>query len=102
MVAGPPASRPAPVAAKATLVRRLRRVEGQVRGLQRMVESEASCVDVLHQVAAARAALAQVGRALLAGHVERCVAEAVRSGSRRARDRKVAELLGVLGRLDGR
>jgi CsoR family transcriptional regulator, copper-sensing transcriptional repressor len=88
--------------AKATLLRRLRRVEGQVRGLQRMVEAEAYCIDVLHQVAAARAALAEVGRTLLGGHVERCVVDAVRSGSRRARDRKVTELLRALGELNGR
>lgn len=87
--------------AKATLLRRLRRVEGQVRGLQRMVEAEAYCIDVLHQVAAARAALAEVGRALLGGHVERCVVAAVRSGTRQARDRKVAELLRTLSRLNG-
>ncbi len=86
---------------KATLLRRLKRIEGQVRGLQRMVEAEAYCVDILHQVAAVRAALHGVGRALLGGHVERCVVDAVRSGSRRARDRKVAELLQVLARLDG-
>lgn len=88
-------------AAKATLLRRLRRVEGQVRGLQRMVEAEAYCIDVLHQVAAARAALAEVGRTLLGGHVERCVVDAVRSGSRRDRDRKVSELLQALGQLNG-
>jgi DNA-binding FrmR family transcriptional regulator len=87
--------------AKATLLRRLRRVEGQVRGLQRMVEAEAYCIDVLHQVAAARAALAEVGRTLLGGHVERCVVDAVRSGSRRDRDRKVTELLQALGQLNG-
>jgi DNA-binding FrmR family transcriptional regulator len=86
---------------KALLLRRLRRVEGQVRGLQRMVEAEAYCLDVLHQVAAARAALAEVGRVLLGGHVERCVVDAVRSGSPRARARKVAELLRSLARLNG-
>jgi len=87
--------------AKATLLRRLKRVEGQIRGLQRMVEAEAYCVDILHQVAAARAALHEVGRALVGGHVERCVVDAVRSGSRRDRDRKVSELLRVLSQLDG-
>src|SRR5262245_11536731 len=87
--------------AKATLLRRRKRVEGQIRGLQRMVGAEAYCVDILHQVAAARAALHEVGRALVGGHVERCVVEAVRSGSRQDRDRKVAELLRVLSQLDG-
>ncbi|HEV8307913.1 MAG TPA: metal-sensitive transcriptional regulator [Methylomirabilota bacterium] len=86
---------------KATLLRRLRRIEGQVRGLQRMVDREAYCVDIVHQVAAARAALTEVSRALVGGHVERCVVDAVRSGSRRDRNRKVAELLDVLARLDG-
>jgi DNA-binding FrmR family transcriptional regulator len=94
--------KPMDPAAKATLLRRLRRVEGQIRGLQRMVEGEAYCIDVLHQVAAARAALAEVGRTLLGGHVERCVVDAVRSGSRRDRDRKVTELLQALGQLNGR
>jgi CsoR family transcriptional regulator, copper-sensing transcriptional repressor len=98
----PPAHpKPMDVDAKATLLRRLKRVEGQIRGLQRMVESEAYCVDILHQVAAARAALHEVGRALVSGHVERCVVDAVRSGSRRDRERKVAELLRVLAQLDG-
>lgn len=87
---------------RATLRRRLRRIEGQIRGLQRMVEGDAYCVDILHQVAAARAALQEVGRLLLGSHVERCVVDAVRSGNRRARDRKVAELLEVLARLNGR
>lgn len=59
------------------------------------------CLDILHQVAAARAALAEVGRALLGGHVERCVVDAGRSGSRQARDRTVAELLRALSRLNG-
>jgi DNA-binding FrmR family transcriptional regulator len=93
--------KPMDSAAKATLLRRLRRVEGQVRGLQRMVETEAYCIDVLHQVAAVRAALAEVGRTLLGGHVERCVVDAVRSGTRRDRDRKVSELLQALGQLNG-
>ena len=93
--------KPMDPAAKATLLRRLRRVEGQVRGLQRMVEAEAYCIDGRHQVAAARAALAEVGRTLLGGHVERCVVDAVRSGRRRDRDRKVTELLQALGQLNG-
>ena len=93
--------RPMNADAKATLLRRLKRVEGQIRGLQRMIETEAYCVDILHQVAAARAALHEVGRALVGGHVERCVVDAVRSGNRRHRERKVAELLGALSQLDG-
>lgn len=77
---------------------RLRRIAGQVAGIQRMVEEDRYCVDVLLQVAAARAALDQVGRLILTGHVERCVAEAFASGSARERRRKLDELLEVLAR----
>lgn len=86
---------------RAAAMRRLRRIEGQIRGLQRMVGADAYCVDILHQVAAVRAALSGVGTLLLGRHVERCVVEAVRSGTRQERDRKLAKLLRVLSRLDG-
>jgi CsoR family transcriptional regulator, copper-sensing transcriptional repressor len=56
---------------------RLRRVEGQVRGLQRMVEEDAYCIDVLTQIAAVRTALEQVAIRVLDGHVRGCVADAV-------------------------
>ena len=56
--------------------RRLRRIAGQVGGIQRMVEEDRYCVDVLLQVAAARAALDRVGKLVLASHVETCVADA--------------------------
>jgi DNA-binding FrmR family transcriptional regulator len=66
-----------------------------------MVEAEAYCIDVLHQVAAARAALGEVGKLLVGRHLERCVVEAVRSGSARTRARKLGELRRVLARFDG-
>ena len=56
---------------------RLRRIEGQVRGLQRMVEDDAYCVEILTQIAAVRTALEQVALRVLDGHVRGCVAEAV-------------------------
>ena len=56
---------------------RLRRVEGQIRGLQRMVEEDAYCIDVLTQIAAVRTALEQVAIRVLDGHVRGCVADAV-------------------------
>ena len=83
---------------RAKVEQRLRRIAGQVAGIQRMVEEDRYCVDVLLQVAAARAALDQVGRLILTGHVERCVAEAFASGSARERRRKLDELLEVLAR----
>jgi len=80
---------------------RLRRVAGQVAGIQRMVEQDRYCVDVLLQVAAARAALEQVGKRILAAHVESCVAEAFASGNAKERARKRDELLEVFARFGG-
>ncbi|BAS27268.1 metal-sensitive transcriptional regulator [Limnochorda pilosa] len=62
---------------KKALSQRLRRIEGQVRGIQRMVEEDVYCVDILIQVAAARAALEKVGLMLLEDHTRGCVARAV-------------------------
>lgn len=81
---------------------RLRRIEGQVQGLQRMVGGEAYCVDILLQVAAVQGALEQVQKLLLGRHIESCVAEAIRSGSRSDRQRKIDELLEVFTRFGGR
>ncbi|HSL47575.1 MAG TPA: metal-sensitive transcriptional regulator [Candidatus Deferrimicrobiaceae bacterium] len=81
---------------------RLRRIEGQVQGIQRMVEEDKSCVDVLLQVTAVLGALEQVQKLLLGQHLESCIAEAVRSGSSRDRQRKMDELLDVFSRFSGR
>lgn len=78
--------------------RRLRRIAGQVSGLERMLDEDRYCVDVLLQIAAVRAALDKVGKLLLEGHVETCVADALRSGRTRDRDEKLAELLEVFSR----
>lgn len=76
------------------LLNRLSRIEGQIRGLRRMVEEEAYCPDILTQSAAAAAALNAFSRELLAAHIRTCVVEDVRSGS----DEKVEELLVTLQR----
>jgi DNA-binding FrmR family transcriptional regulator len=83
---------------KARTLGRLRRIEGQVQGIQRMVEQEQDCVDVLLQLAAVQGAVQQVQRLLLGRHIASCVAEAVRSGSARERQKKMDELLDVFGR----
>jgi DNA-binding FrmR family transcriptional regulator len=80
---------------------RLRRIEGQVQGIQRMVSNEAYCVDILLQIAAVQGALNQVQKLLLGRHVESCVADALRSGSRGDRQRKLDELLDVFSRFGG-
>ncbi len=75
---------------------RLRRIEGQVRGLQRMVDEDAYCVDVLTQVAAVQTALEQVAVRVLDGHVRGCVAEAVSEGA--DADAKLDELMQAIQR----
>ncbi|MDQ6721040.1 MAG: metal-sensitive transcriptional regulator [Candidatus Dormibacteraeota bacterium] len=75
---------------------RLRRIEGQVRGIEKMVEEDRYCIDVLTQVNATRAALESVALKLLADHTEHCVAEAIRSGGG---TKKVRELNEAVQRL---
>ena len=76
--------------------RRLRRIGGQVRGIQRMVDEDRYCIDVLTQVNATRAALESVALQLLADHTEHCVTDAIRSGSG---SRKIKELNAAVERL---
>ena len=65
---------------KRAVLTRLRRIEGQVRGLQKMVEDERYCADVLMQVSSAQEALRGVSRSMLHNHLKHCAAEAIRSG----------------------
>ncbi|NVB38044.1 metal-sensitive transcriptional regulator [Pseudenhygromyxa sp. WMMC2535] len=74
---------------------RLKRVAGQVAGVQRMVEDDRYCIDVLLQISAARAALAKVGKILLESHVRTCVKSAFESEDDQKRDAKIAELIQV-------
>jgi DNA-binding FrmR family transcriptional regulator len=80
------------------LLKRLRRVEGQIRGLQRMVESETYCIDVLTQISAATKALQAVALLLLEDHLAHCVADAAREGGEAA-DVKVKEAAEAVARL---
>jgi DNA-binding FrmR family transcriptional regulator len=75
---------------------RLRRIEGQVRGLQKMVDDDRYCIDVLTQVSAVKAALENVGLLLLADHTEHCVTQAIQAGDGAE---KVRELNGAVARL---
>jgi DNA-binding FrmR family transcriptional regulator len=98
-------SRKAPVAnasvvpgyinSKPQIEARLSRVEGQVRGIHRMVAEERYCIDILTQVNAVKAALDRVAMALLDDHVQHCVADAVRAGEG---DAKLGELSAAIGR----
>ena len=80
------------------VLRRLRKIAGQVAGIERMVEQDRYCVDVLLQVAAVEGALDRVGHLVLASHVDTCVASAVESGKPGERKRKLDELLEVFSR----
>jgi CsoR family transcriptional regulator, copper-sensing transcriptional repressor len=83
---------------KASSLRRLKRIEGQVRGLARMVEADRYCIDIVTQVAAVRAALRRAEEEILRDHVAHCVDGAVASGNRADQRRKIAELMDVVGR----
>ena len=79
-------------------LKRLSRIEGQVRGLARMVEEDRYCIDILTQIAAVRAALKRVEEEILQDHIAHCVEHAIVSGDADEQRRKIAELMEVLGR----
>lgn len=83
---------------KELVLRRLRRIEGQVRGLERMVEGDAYCIDVLTQVSAATRALQSVALELLGDHLSHCVQDAIAAGGPEAAA-KVDEARAAIGRL---
>jgi DNA-binding FrmR family transcriptional regulator len=83
---------------KSTVMKRLGRVEGQVRGIARMVEADRYCIDIVTQIAAVRAALKRAEEEVLRDHVSHCVEHAIASGNPEEQRRKVAELMEVLGR----
>jgi DNA-binding FrmR family transcriptional regulator len=85
-------------AKKPQVQQRLRRIEGQVRGLQRMVDDDAYCIDVLTQVSAVTKALQAVALELLDEHLSHCVADALGRGGKAA-DEKVAEASAAIARL---
>ena len=83
---------------KEAVLKRLRRIEGQIRGLQRMVDEDRYCIDILEQISAATRALQSVALQLLDAHMGHCVAEAVRNGGQEATD-KLNEAAAAIARL---
>lgn len=79
---------------KDDLLRRLRRIEGQVRGVQRMIEDDRYCVDILVQISAIKSALHQVGLSVLDAHTRGCVADAL--ANRQQGEEKIDELMDVI------
>jgi len=77
---------------------RLRRIEGQIQGVQRMLEEDKYCVDIMLQISAIQGALEQVSKVLLARHIEGCVLDSVKAGTEKQRTRKIEELIEVCSR----
>jgi DNA-binding FrmR family transcriptional regulator len=89
---------PGYISEKDALLTRLRRIEGQVRGLHRMVDEEVYCIDILTQVSAATRALETVALSLLDEHLRHCVTDAARAGGEQA-DEKITEASAAIARL---
>jgi DNA-binding FrmR family transcriptional regulator len=83
---------------KPKLLNRLRRIEGQVRGVARMVDEDRYCIDVMTQLRAVRAALARVESELLKGHLDHCIESAIVRGDAAEQRKKAAELIELLER----
>jgi DNA-binding FrmR family transcriptional regulator len=86
--------------AKTAVAKRLKRIEGQVRGLGRMVEDDRYCIDIVTQISAVRAALRRAEEEILRDHVAHCVEHAIASGDKKDQRIKLAEIMDVLGRAD--
>jgi DNA-binding FrmR family transcriptional regulator len=85
---------------KASVGKRLGRIEGQVRGLSKMVEEDRYCIDIVTQISAVRAALRRVEEEVLKDHVAHCVEHAIASGDKADQREKIAELIAVIGRAE--
>ena len=83
---------------KDALGKRLHRIEGQVRGIERMVEDDRYCIDILTQIGAVSTALESLAFELLDGHVTHCVTDAIASGNKKEAETKTAELLAAVQR----
>jgi DNA-binding FrmR family transcriptional regulator len=77
---------------------RLRKLSGQLRGIERMIAERRYCVEVLDQIAAVQAALSGLGKLVLRNHIETCVAETLTGGSAVERKKKIEELVAIYGR----
>ncbi|WP_428409470.1 metal-sensitive transcriptional regulator [Hyphococcus sp.] len=86
---------------KASILKRLSRIEGQVRGVARMIEDDRYCIDVLTQLQAVKAALSRVEDAVLADHAASCVEEAIASGDARDQREKFNELVALFAKVKG-
>jgi CsoR family transcriptional regulator, copper-sensing transcriptional repressor len=86
---------------KNSCLKRLNRIEGQIKGIARMVDEDRYCIDVVTQIAAVTAALKRVEEVVLHDHVAHCVEQAIASGNKADQRKKIAELMKVVGRATG-
>ncbi len=84
--------------AKEAVLKRFKRIEGQVGGLSRMVEDGRYCIDIVTQISAVRAALRRAEEEILRDHVSHCVEHAISSGNKQDQRQKISEVIEVLGR----
>ena len=80
-------------------LKRLNRIEGQVRGISRMVQEDRYCIDILHQLQAIKAALVKVEDTILKNHASTCVSDAIASGDKAEQQRKFGEVLDLISRI---
>jgi CsoR family transcriptional regulator, copper-sensing transcriptional repressor len=83
---------------KSSCLKRLNRIEGQIRGISRMVDEDRYCIDIITQIAAVRAALQRAEEEILEDHVSHCVEHAIASGDKEEQRRKIAEMMEVMRR----
>ena len=83
---------------KEKMLTRLKKIEGQVAGIRRMVESETYCVEVLHQFSAVQGALAKAAQGILSAHLHSCVSETMLEGTTSERQSKLEELIDIFSR----
>ena len=86
---------------KPSRLKSLNRIEGQVRGLSRMVEEDRYCIDIVTQISAVRAALARIEEQILREHIQHCVKDAMISGSKADQEQKIENLMAIISRSKG-
>ncbi|GAA0710849.1 metal-sensitive transcriptional regulator [Paraclostridium ghonii] len=83
---------------KEAIIKRLNRIEGQVKGIQKMVEDERYCVDILVQISAIRSAINRVGNIILENHIKGCVSNSIKEGNTQQSDELISELMETINK----
>lgn len=83
---------------KQAIIKRLNRIEGQVKGIQKMVEDERYCVDILVQISAIRSAINKVGNIILENHIKGCVSESIKNEDEEQSDQVISELMNTINK----